>query len=129
MEEKYFFKCRNGIDDILAYATKQDGGWHIRRPVTIYVDTDDEEGKQYVSIKEFLPMLFSSKEDMFLPDSDIMSASPLNESFQEDYIKISDFYYVEMVADRLRDLKKGKSEKEGNVFKFSNKKGTPNPIH
>lgn len=122
MEEIHFFKCRT--DDLIAYYTESENEVTLRRPIVVYIDTDMDEQKQFLAIKEYLPGLFCSTESMTLKKDEITFHCPLNMDFVDDYIKISDFFYGELVAQR-RSLKKTKES--GNVIDFTGTKR--NPVH
>ena len=118
MEEKElkFVRMRDQITDLIGWVKYEDEYIVIEHPLVVDVDTIIEEGRQILSMKEYLPQAIVTVKEVDIYNDDIMFITPVNEEFKEQYLSVSDFFYNNKAKIKSKEKKKEPKETEDNVI-------------
>ena len=92
MSDIRFIKLKNG-EDIIAYTTQNKKTVTVRRPVCIFIENFLDEGRQLLSIREWLPPNIVKVDSVEVPNEDIFCMLEVTEGFQEQYIDICTAFF------------------------------------
>jgi hypothetical protein len=88
-----FIKLKNG-DDLVGFILQEtESDIYILRPLAISIETDLEEVKQFIGIREWLPPSIVKEEGARLPRTDILLIMEVENSFKEDFVQMSKLLY------------------------------------
>lgn len=89
-----FIRLRNPYDDdLLGYVTQQENVVNIEMPLRVMVETIFEEGRQILSMQEYLPQSIVEQRSVEFNLSEIHFMADVREDFVEQYDYVSDFFY------------------------------------
>jgi len=88
-----FVRLRNTVDDLIGYVTYGEECIFIERPLRIEVETIFDEGRQILSMQEYLPQSVVSIQEIEFDMRDVLFSTPVREDFYEQYEYVSDFFY------------------------------------
>lgn len=91
--ELKFVRMRNSYEDLIGYVTYSEEYIYIEKPLRIDVETIFDEGRQILSLQEYLPQSVVSLKGIEIELKDIMFITPVKEEFYEQYEYVSDFFY------------------------------------
>lgn len=80
-------------EDLVGLVTFHQEYITIERPLAFQVDTDYEEGKQILTIREYLPQSVISLKEVDFNNSEILFTSPVRKEFKEQYDDMAEFFY------------------------------------
>lgn len=85
-------------EDLVGMVTFHGEYLTIERPLAVQVDTDYEEGKQILTIREYLPQSVISIKEIDFNTDEVMFTSPVRQSFKEQYEDMAEFFYEKQPA-------------------------------
>ena len=106
-----FVRLKNTYDDLVGYVTYHQDYLTIEMPLRIEIDTIFEEGRQILSLQEYLPQSLIEIKHIDISMNDIMFCTPVKKEFYEQYEYCRDFFYDN--ESKLRDPKLSKPRLRG----------------
>jgi len=91
--ELKFVRIISTCEDLVGYVTYHQEYLTIRMPLRIEIETIYDEGRQILSLQEYLPQSLIAIKEVDISMSDIMFSTPLKEEFYEQYEYCRDFFY------------------------------------
>lgn len=89
-----FIRLKNGYEDLVGYVTNNGDGYvKIFCPLRVEIETLFEEGRQILSLQEYLPQSIIEIKEIKIPTTDIMFFAPVKYEFYEQYEHVCDFFY------------------------------------
>lgn len=89
-----FIRLRHPFDDdLLGYVVQNDNVVTIEMPLRVMVETIFEEGRQILSMQEYLPQSIVEKRTVDFNLSEIHFMEDVKADFVEQYEYVSDFFY------------------------------------
>jgi hypothetical protein len=89
-----FIRLRNPFDDdLLGYVVQKDNTVTIEMPLRVMVETIFEEGRQILSMQEYLPQSIVNMQSVDFDISEIHFMAEVKVDFVEQYEYVSDFFY------------------------------------
>lgn len=92
-KELKFVRLKNHFEDLVGYVTYHDEHIIIETPLRIEIETIFDEGRQILSMQEYLPQSVVEIKEVEIPMSEVMFATPVRKEFYEQYEYVSDFFY------------------------------------
>jgi len=83
----------NTCEDLVGYVTFNDGYLTIEMPLRINIETVFEEGRQVLSLQEYLPQSVIEIKEIDIDLDEVMFTTPVREDFYEQFEYVSDFFY------------------------------------
>lgn len=109
-----FVRLRSAYDDdLLGYVTKTETTINVEMPLRVMVETIFEEGRQILSMQEYLPQSIIEKRSVDFDLVDVQFMYDVKADFVEQYEYVSDFFYNN--EPKITDTKK--KEKIDNATK------------
>ena len=106
--ELKFVRLKNAYDDLVGYVTYGSGYLTIEMPLRVEIETIFEEGRQILSLQEYLPQSLVSIKSVDISMEDVMFSTALKQEFFEQYEYCRDFFY----ENETKSLKKKKIDEE-----------------
>ena len=106
--ELKFVRLKNAYDDLVGYVTYGSGYLTIEMPLRVEIETIFEEGRQILSLQEYLPQSLVSIKSVDISMEDVMFSTALKQEFFEQYEYCRDFFY----ENETKSLKKKKIDAE-----------------
>lgn len=91
--ELKFVRTRSTFDDIIGYVTYGTECITIDRPLKIEIETLFDEGRQVLSLQEYLPQSVIDLQEVEIKLDDIVFITPVRPEFYEQYEHVSEFFY------------------------------------
>ena len=112
-----FIRFKSIPEDIVGKVLFFDDHIIVKEPVSVYVDTILEEGRQILSIKEYLPQAIIKTKEVSFDKEEILLMCEVREDFKEQYKSAASFFYTYMdeLEEKPKKRKKPSSD-EGNVI-------------
>lgn len=109
-----FYKL-NTLEDIVAYQIEEtETHYRIRRPLAFRVENEVITGRQMLNVREWIPPIVSSVEEINLPKSVVIFTTDVRDSFKEEFQDAVNYLYG------VTPKKRPKSpEKAANVIPFA----------
>jgi hypothetical protein len=104
-------------DDIIGFVTYKQECIVIYKPLIISVETFFEEGRQIVSMQEYLPQNIVSIKEVEIPSADILFVTPINKDFVEQYDYACQYFYTDETATKKKNKKDSLEETSGKIEK------------
>jgi hypothetical protein len=105
-----FYKLKTN-EDIVAFELENlDGLFRIRRPLSISVDNEVMGGRQLLNVREWVPPIVCSTDEIYLPKEYVMFSTDVKESFKEEFIHATEYLYS------VESVKKSRTTKSDNVI-------------
>jgi len=126
-----FIRLRSIPEDLIGYVTFNEGYVVIETPLRIEVETLFDEGRQILSLQEYLPQSIIDLRHIKFYNEEVLLATPVREEFYEQYEHIADFFYNNQVKMREPNIKNKKKlgeakEKVVSILEaMANKKDKP----
>jgi hypothetical protein len=95
-------------EDLVGLVTFHGEYLTIERPLAFQVDTDYEEGKQILTIREYLPQSVISIKEVDFDMDQVLFTSPVRKEFKDQYDDMAEFFYEKQPAM----LEKNKEKRE-----------------
>lgn len=92
-KELRFVRLKSNFEDLVGYVTYKDECLIIEMPLRIEIETIFDEGRQILSMQEYLPQSVVEIKEIEIPMSEIMFATPVRAEFYEQFEYVSDFFY------------------------------------
>jgi hypothetical protein len=116
--EVEFVRFKHPYEDLAGFVIIRGNKIIIDFPLIVELESDYEEGRQALFLKEFLPQGIISKTTIEFPLKDILFHEPVREDFLEHYEEAKEFFFFEQLnAERKITLKKkGGFNEEASPF-------------
>jgi hypothetical protein len=106
-DELRFVRFRGSYpDDLIGFVSYKEDSVIIYKPLRVEVDTIPEEGRQIVSMQEYLPQNIVEIKEVTIPSEDILFVTPVKKDFIEQYEYACEYFYT----DEYSKPKKAKQE-------------------
>lgn len=115
-KELKFVRLKSTTEDLVGYVTYHDEYLTIETPLRIEIDTIFEEGRQILSMQEYLPQSVIGIKEVDIPLVDVLFATPVRKDFYEQYEYVSDFFYNNQTS-----IKSPKKKKKADVKQLEDK--------
>jgi hypothetical protein len=115
-KELKFVRLKNTTEDLVGYVTYYEEHLTIETPLRIEIDTIFEEGRQILSMQEYLPQSVVGIKEIDIPLVDVLFATPVRKDFYEQYEYVSDFFY-----NNKTSIKSPKKKKKADVQQLEDK--------
>ena len=92
-KELKFVRLKNTYDDLVGYVTYGTEHIVIEMPLRIEIETLFDEGRQILSLQEYLPQSVVTIKEIEISMNEIMFVTPVRKEFNEQYEYVSDFFY------------------------------------
>jgi hypothetical protein len=115
--ELKFVRTRSTFDDLIGYVTYGTECVVIQRPLRIEIETIFDEGRQILSLQEYLPQSIIDLQEVEIKLDDIIFVSPVREEFYEQYEQVSEFFYNNVAKIRSPNDKLTDEQKEEVIEK------------
>ena len=94
--ELKFVRTRSTFDDLVGYVTYGTEFITIERPLRIEIETVFDEGRQILSLQEYLPQSIIDLQEVEIKLDDVVFVTPVKKEFYEQYNHVSEFFYNNM---------------------------------
>jgi hypothetical protein len=115
-KELKFVRMRDQFTDLIGWVKYEEEYIVIEHPLVVNVDSIIEEGRQILSMNEYLPQAIVTVKEIDIYNDDIMFITPVNEDFKEQYLSVADFFYNNKSKIKNKEKKKEPKESDGNVI-------------
>jgi len=92
-KELRFVRLRSIPDDLIGYVTYKEECLVIEQPLRIEIDTMFDEGRQILSMQEYLPQSVVEIKEVEFYMEEVLFATPVRQEFVEQYEYVADFFY------------------------------------
>lgn len=92
-KELKFVRLRSIPDDLIGYVTHKEECLVIEQPLRIEIDTMFDEGRQILSMQEYLPQSVIEIKEVEFYMEEVLFATPVRQEFIEQYEYVADFFY------------------------------------
>lgn len=133
--ELKFVRLRHIFEDLVGYVIYKEECILIEKPLRIDIETIFDEGRQILSLQEYLPQTVIGIQELELSFDEILFVTPVKEDFIEQYEYVADFFYnntnkIKDPPSKKKKMKPGELlEKVENVVSIldamANKKDKP----
>jgi hypothetical protein len=108
-KELRLVRLKNQFEDLVGYVTYYEEHIVVEMPLRIEIETIFDEGRQILSMQEFLPQSVVEIKEIEIPLSEIMFATPVRKDFYEQYEYVSDFFYNNQASIKSAKKKRTKA--------------------
>jgi hypothetical protein len=115
--ELKFVRTRSTFDDIIGYVTYGTECVIIQKPLRIEIETLFDEGRQILSLQEYLPQSVIELQEVEIKLDDIVFVTPVRQEFYEQYEHVSEFFYNNIAKIKQNSSKMTEEEKQEVVEK------------
>ena len=91
--ELKFVRLRNTFEDLIGYVSYGTDCIVIEKPLRIEIETLFDEGRQILSMQEYLPQSVIEIKEVEIRVEDILFVTPVRAEFYEQYDYVSEFFY------------------------------------
>lgn len=91
--ELKFVRLKHTFEDLVGYVTFKEDYLVIEMPLRIEIETLFDEGRQILSLQEYLPQSVIEIKEIDINLEDVMFTTPVREEFYEQFEYVSDFFY------------------------------------
>jgi hypothetical protein len=91
--ELKFVRLKNTCEDLVGYVTYHNDYLTVEMPLRIEIETIFDEGRQILSLQEYLPQSIVEIRQVDINLNDIMFCTPIKNEFYEQYEYCRDFFY------------------------------------
>jgi len=129
--ELKFIRLRSIPEDLIGYVSYREDCVIVETPLRIEVETIFDEGRQILSLQEYLPQSVIELKEIEFYNEEVLFTTPVREEFYEQYEYVADFFYNNQAKIRESNIKKKKpleetKEKVVSILEaMANKKDKP----
>lgn len=129
--ELKFIRLRSIPEDLIGYVSYREDCVIVETPLRIEVETIFDEGRQILSLQEYLPQSVIELKEIEFYNEEVLFTTPVREEFYEQYEYVADFFYNNQAKIRDSNIKKKKpleetKEKVVSILEaMANKKDKP----
>lgn len=113
--ELKFVRLKNTFEDLVGFVTYETEHIIIERPLRIEIETLFDEGRQILSLQEYLPQSVIETKEIEIDLNDVMFVTPVREEFHEQYHYVSEFFYNNKAS--IKSPKMSQDEKQEVIDK------------
>jgi len=114
-KELKFVRLKNSFDDIVGHVTFHDQYLTVEKPLVVDVETIFEEGRQILSIREYLPQSIISMREVDFNLDQVLFTTPVREDFKDQYEQVATFFYDQQAGLNEKPKKRKKVVDAENV--------------
>ena len=114
-KELKFVRLKNSFDDIVGHVTFHDQYLTVEKPLVVDVETIFEEGRQILSIREYLPQSIISMREVDFNLDQVLFTTPVREDFKDQYEQVATFFYDQQASQAQQPKKRKKVVDAENV--------------
>jgi hypothetical protein len=114
-KELKFVRLKNSFDDIVGHVTFHDQYLTVEKPLVVDVETIFEEGRQILSIREYLPQSIISMREVDFNLDQVLFTTPVREDFKDQYEQVATFFYDQQAGSIEKPKKRKKVVDAENV--------------
>ena len=92
-KELRFVRLRTMVDDLVGYVSYHEEYITIECPLRIEIETYFDEGRQTLSLHEFLPQAVVEIKEIEIGMDDVLFITPVKPEFIDQFDYASDFFY------------------------------------
>ena len=109
-EEKQlkFIRLKDSLDDVVGLVTSHEKHITIEKPLFVMVDTIFDEGRQILSMREYIPQSIVDIREVDFKKTEILFSLPVREEFRDQYDQVATFFYDENTSLSEKPKKKKK---------------------
>jgi hypothetical protein len=115
-KEIKFVRFKNSPEDIVGIVTFHQEHITIENPLVVDVETLFDEGRQVLSIREYLPQSIISIREVDFNNNEVLFTTPVREDFKEQYEQVSKFFYEDQPAIQTKPKRKRVKPDTENVI-------------
>lgn len=119
-KEIIFVRFKENIEDIIGIVTFHEKHITVENPLVIDIDTLFDEGRQILSMREFLPQSVIELKEVTFNNEDILFTTPVREDFKAQYDQVSKFFYDEKTAVVQKQKRRKPKLDDENVIDLFN---------
>jgi len=106
-------RMKNTLDDLVGYVTYGTECITIARPLRIDIETLFDEGRQILSLQEYLPQSVIEMNEIEINLNEVMFITPVRKEFYQQYEYVSEFFYNNTnIIDTRKPKLKDEEQKE-----------------
>ena len=105
-KELKFVRLKNSFDDIVGHVTFHDQYLTVEKPLVVDVETIFEEGRQILSIREYLPQSIISMREVDFNLDQVLFTTPVREDFKDQYEQVATFFYDQQASQAQKPKKR-----------------------
>lgn len=111
--EVEFVRFKHPYEDLAGFVIVKDDKIIIDFPLVVELESNYEEGRQALYLREFLPQNIINKTTIEFPLKDVLFHEPVREDFLDHYEEAKEFFFFEQLnAERKITVRKGFSEED-----------------
>ena len=111
--EVEYVRFKQPYEDLAGFVIIKDDKLIIDFPLVVELESNYDEGRQALFLKEFLPQSIISKTSIEYPLSEVLFHEPVKEEFLEHYEEAKEFFFFEQLnEERKVTVRKGYQEAE-----------------
>lgn len=95
-------------EDIVGYVTHKEGYITVELPLYISIETLFEEGRQILTLQEYLPQAVIELREVDISSEEILFTTPVRDDFIAQFENVSDFFFNNESKIRERETEKTK---------------------
>jgi hypothetical protein len=88
-----FVRLRSIPDDLIGYVSYKEDCILVEQPLRIEVETLFDEGRQILSMQEYLPQSVIEIKEVEFYNEEVLFVTPVRNEFVEQYEYVADFFY------------------------------------
>lgn len=93
-----FVRLKDTCEDLVGIVTFHQEYITIENPLVVDVETIFDEGRQILSIREYLPQSIIMIREVDFSNDRILFTTPIREDFKEQYEHVAKFFYEEQIT-------------------------------
>jgi hypothetical protein len=102
-ENLKFVRLRGSYpEDLIGMVTYKEECIVIQNPLRVEMETILEEGRQIVSMQEYLPQMIVETKEVEIPMSDVLFVTPVRAEFFEQYDYVCGFFYTDEAEKKAK---------------------------
>ena len=106
-ENLKFIRLRGSYaEDLIGIVSYKEECIVIKQPLRVEIETLFEEGRQILSMQEYLPQTIVKIQEVEIPSEDILFVTPVNEEFYEQYEYVCEFFYNDKKPEKKTKVEK-----------------------
>ena len=104
-------------EDLIGMVTYKEECIVIQNPLRVDIETSYDEGRQILSMQEYLPQSIIELKEVEIPTADILFITPVRNEFFEQYDYVCEFFYNNENMKKTKVQKDSVAETAGKMEK------------
>jgi hypothetical protein len=89
-------------EDLIGMVTYKEECIVIQNPLRVEMETAFEEGRQILSLQEYLPQSIIELKEVEIPTEDVLFVTPVRSEFYEQYDYVCGFFYTDEAEKKAK---------------------------